>query len=618
MLGKGRAEVQSTLTLGATSLPGRRPTARSLVALCLAALQLGACAKTVRPAGYSEGGAAQGAASKPEGGGAPPLSATAAQPAGSRAEPLPAASTPPPASPPPQTPAPAGWSFGVGALRLEAASPTGSWFAYCTAPKPSDAPTLDARGSAVGPLRVVLATARGERDIGALLASDPAGRWLVALEPGEGQGAANVPLLVDTATDRRFPLTSLSPDLRSDGLPEHRSFAFSRSGTELFLLDGEGRGVLLTLSDGEPLSSARRVSLPGDAPYRVESSADSFVILTVPAGRAPAKWPSAQAKEPPLRCRSRGLSAYSALSGPLPDPNVRYLLLGPNDRKVTSLSAVAAPGYVQGFRGGWVRRTDAGELLLVANGQQKRIASSRCGARILEADERTGWFLIACEEYRPVKPAPVKVKPGRRPPPPKLRFPLYLARPGGLRDLELETMRTGTDVPSRSVERYVALHVDGRPVLVDLEQGTPRLLDASQRVLTTTASGALLRDGEGLSFVGQAGSRTLAERAPALSRLQLARAFVAFDALVLQLTADGVTSSHLAAPPLHLTPTGHALVPKKAETESAWAVGPVSIQVLAEGEPGAPLRLHDLDGELDRLEADIQSVEPSRRSAASD
>lgn len=502
---------------------------------------------------------------------------------------------------------PGSWSFGAGALRLEAVSPSGSWAAYCTSRDPSQSPTLDARGSALGALDVYLATPRGERGIDALLAVDPSGRFVVTLEPGGGPSAESTPVLVDTATDRRFSLTQLSPDLRSDGLSEHRSFAFSRSGAELFVLQKEGQGVLLSLTvNDNPLAHVTNVTLSSDAAYRVEASADSFVILTVPAARAPAKWPSAQTKNAPLRCQSRALSAYAALSGPLPDPSIGYLLVSPKEPRATALRAAPAPGFVQGFQGGWVRRTEQGELLLVSNGQQKRIASSRCGARILEADEKSGWFLIACEEYRPVKPAPAKVKPGRKPPAPKLRFPLYLARPGGLRDLELETMRTGVDAPSRSAPRIVALHVDGRPVLVDLERGTKQDLGASQRILTTFGQRALVRDGERLSLEGGGEPLRLEARAPALSRLLLGPNSATFDELLIHATTQSVESRALSAAPLALT-ASHVFVPQKAETDGAWAKGPVVIQPLDSASVVRAPRPADVDleEELDRPEADI-------------
>lgn len=574
--------------------------------LALCTLCLTACAQAARPAGHTrvEPAADGSAAERGKFLTTPDQSGTGDAPAHSSRT---IAPTPSPSSSTKIVPeGPGSWSFGTGPLRLEAASASGSWIAYCTAPVESDAPTLDARGNAVGPLRLVLATPRGERSIEALLASDPSGRWLVTLEASEAQPAPGAPVLVDSRTERRFSLAGLLPDLRSDGLPEHRSFAFSRSGTELFVLDTEGRGTLLNLAEDDPLAHSTRVTLPGDVPYRVESSADSFVILTVPAARTPAKWPSALTKSPSLRCRSRTLGAYAALSGPLPDPNIGFSLLGPREQRTTPLTAVAVPGFVQGFQGGWVRRTQEGELLLVSNGQQKRIASARCGARIIEADERSGWFLIACEEYRPVKPPPVKVKVARRPPPPKLRFPLYLARPGGLRDLELETMRTGTDTPSRSVERYAALHVDGRPVLVDFERGTKRLLAPTDRVLLAAESGALVRSGESLTFVGEAGSHALAERAPALSRVQLGASFVVFDAVAIQLAGGGISSSHLAASPLLVTGSGHALVPQKSETDGAWAVGPVAVQPITDGVAARATSLRNLDEELARSEADVQ------------
>src|SRR5690606_30418557 len=118
---------------------------------------------------------------------------------------------------------------------------------------------------------------------------------------------------------------------------------------------------------------------------------------------------------------------YERVSAYRPDPLLRHTWArAPSgDARQSTISTAEAPGFVAPFDSGWVRREDDGRLLLVRGRVQEQIASSRCGGRILGADENAGLFLVSCEDYSPVppKPPPKKEKP-------KYRFDLYLLRPG--------------------------------------------------------------------------------------------------------------------------------------------------------------------------------------------
>src|SRR5690606_3088123 len=131
-------------------------------------------------------------------------------------------------------------SFGSNAaIALEAVSTNGQWVAYCQPSGPdSESPEgmpLNARGQPERPFDLHVGTARGRSLIDQLLAGAPTGRFIVVRQTGRT-------LLWDTTTGQRHELDHLHPDLAQDGLPDHRSFAFNESGTEMVMLtDGGGK-----------------------------------------------------------------------------------------------------------------------------------------------------------------------------------------------------------------------------------------------------------------------------------------------------------------------------------------------------------------------------------------
>lgn len=457
-------------------------------------------------------------------------------------------------------------------------SAVGSWVVFCepeasTQERPLDM-TVDFRGLPRSPVRLTLGVAGGRLPVDELLRFDPVGRHLVLRE-------GPVTILRDTQRDRAFDLAALNPDLERDGLREHRSFAFSESGRWLALLTrkGEEQGaVLLDLELDDPIGSARPVDLQGNRVWRVRADGEVFAFLTLREGGA---FPASGRERPVHRCAHRGYDGYPRISGPGRDRDVDALVLLPEDLSShRPLATRPAPGFLMGFGNGWVRRSDEGRLLLVSGTSQKQIASSRCGARILHADVGTGLFLASCEEYRP-SPDP-ELERRKKKAKPKYRFDLYLLRPGLVRDLDRDMMRTGVDVGPSSRTTLIPLRPGAEPALVDFQKKRLIPLESGEAVLATSARGALLRRGSELFLFDGAARRPLPHKAPPLTPLMPRGSVVAVGRTVFQLTDASIVSWELPAPPLALTDRGMALIPREAEASSRWARGPLT-QVFAPG-----------------------------------
>lgn len=580
-------------------------TARSLIVWSL----LTACAPPPKVAGYSREGAAP-PATQVGAVAAPP--ATEEPPTSKPAAPGPVLSRPTVGAPgegTPSTPAVASeQELGEpGGFALEAVSPRGSYVAYCqpvgtSAQKPLDQ-RLDERGSADGPVSLTLALGTERLDLDELLATDPTGRFVVTLESG-------VPLLRDTVEHRSFSLAAFALDLERDALPDHRSIAFSTDGRELALLtdstEASATLAVLDLSAPDPAKAARTLAL-STRPWRVSAEGKSFLVTTAAPGSKGPNWPVRSWSQPNLRCTRGTFDAFSRVSGPLRDPTLTHQLLLPGEKNVR-----AAPGFVLAVEGGWVRREDDGRLVVVQGKQQRQLASARCGGRILAADADTGWFLVSCEEYRPTKQSEPKPKATKkRAPPPKLRFPLFLLKPGVVRDLNADLMRFGVDVPQATGQRYAAVRVEQGLLLVDFVQGRAELLGPTDRVLLVTDQEAILSNGGKLvrytggqrqelgairaldpvvtfrapsSSSDAVGSKAASPAAPAAA--EIVAAFSVSSTMYLQ-RPDGATPTQgvtwearvLPQPPLAIT-AGGALVPTETATSTRWARGGVGVTPL--------------------------------------
>lgn len=472
-----------------------------------------------------------------------------------------------------------------GPIALEGLGRGGHWVAYC-----QGASALKDGSQSRGPLQ---ATPRGdlidlpsvflhigehEEEITALLASDPSGRYLVIRKE-------DTAFLLDAVTEQRLDLGVLRPDLGADRLPDHRSFTFTGEGLVVLSLAVSENGQHLAhhlplFEEGKTLEQALAAAEPielGKAPvWRLIGGQRDVAAVTVPEGSSPKAWPVREAEHPPHRCGNPGRSypVFERLSAQRPDTALGYIWVSLVQPKSKGRPWVAkeAPGFVFGLGDKWVRREDSGRLVLVQGLVQKQITSARCGGRILRADQETGLFLVACEEYQPVLPSAESR--ARKKGPPKYRFELYLVRPGLVRSLKAEMARTGVDVPGPQDPLLFPIRPGADAGLVDFRSRSLTILAGEVHVLTTTETHALLRRGDRLSLWSAQGETPIQNRVPDLAQVLVEGPAVALDEKMF-LLSDELKSWALPARPLAISAQGYALIPKKAPLPHHLAEGPL-------------------------------------------
>ena len=414
----------------------------------------------------------------------------------------------------------------AGGVAVEGLSATGHWAAICqasakTSPQKNrpDMPT-GLRGEATQPFELHLTWAGRSDTIDALLRSDESGRYLIVLNDGRAW-------LLDAQAKTKIELTSLTPDLEGDSLPDHRSFAFSDRGLVILSARQDVDAYYLPLplaasnNKESPLAHALPLEFGKHPIWRIDAGKGHATAFSIGEGQTSQDWPVPKATGPIHRCQGTvpSYSAFARLSSYRPDRDISHFWLKLPEHVDNSQRLVAdpAPGYIMAHQGGWVRREDSGRLVLVSNGTQKQIASERCGARILHSDETTGLFVAACEDYSPVA---TKTPPkNKRRSPPKYRFDLYLLRPGFVRSLSADTARTGVDVRGQFPARFVPLRPGSTAALVDLQTRQLVPLDPSAYVLSAGNHHALLRDDSGLKLWSPRGTENLDYPVSSLSRV---------------------------------------------------------------------------------------------------
>jgi hypothetical protein len=464
-------------------------------------------------------------------------------------------------------------------MALEAMSNTGHWVAYCQPKNDSTTMSISVRGEALAPTSLFVHAGDEVLEIEALLATQDGGRFIAIMQDDKAW-------LLDTSNGTRWDLSDLEPDLRSDALHDHRSFAFAGGGLVVLSLTGENEGTFVplpteTTTDSPPLlKDKRRISFGTRPVWRLVSHGASLSAITVKDATTKS-WPIPAQALPPRRCHTSSLpfSAFPIVSSYRPDPSLEVVWLdiergrlkaGRGKDRTARLTAQSAPGFVTAISSSWVRRLDTGRLLLVNNGTQKQIASSRCGARILHADVATGLFLIACEGYTPLPPKRSKT---RSKDPPKYRFVLNLVQPGFVRALRVDVARTGVDVVGSSQQNLLSIRPGSEAALVDFEARKLWSLGEDVVVLATSDHTALLRRGSSY-FHWTRGKETKVsvETAPLARVVGEGPAVAVGDRAFL--LGEALTTWTLPAPPLALNRQGYALVPQHEVREDSWPKGP--------------------------------------------
>jgi hypothetical protein len=207
--------------------------------------------------------------------------------------------------------------------------------------------------------------------------------------------------------------------------------------------------------------------------------------------------------------------------------------------------------------------------MLVKGQTQQQIASSRCGARIVERDPVTQTFLVSCEGYEPVPPAKKK---GEKPAP-RYRFDLNLVRPGFVRALQVEIARTGIDAQNTTHATLFPVRPGADSGLVDFHNQRFWPLDGAPLILATSDSSALLQRQNKYALWKNGSEQSLQLKTPALATVLQAGSTVSIGNEVLRLTPE-FTRWTLPAPPLALTTEGAALVPQNEARPNTWPPGP--------------------------------------------
>ncbi len=483
-------------------------------------------------------------------------------------------------------------------------APDGRWLAYCQPTRDTNGDghvdvEFGPRGELGGDTPEVHLYVNGKTElIDELLTFDRKGRHLVFRK-------GDTAWLLDAVTGKRVDLTPLDPDLRSDeGFDlRHRALSFDEAGKRLLVLRQRGRmryeADLLALTsaetkgEGNPPTKAEPESasaaeagtltdgvlatfklLPGEI-WQAELSSDGqralfAAILETPGKPQNLQWTLPLRSEPIRRCeRSARFSTWPGRGG-----DVTHQLASAKDP-----TPRVVPGFVMAFGDGWVRREGDGRLLLVRNGTQKQIASSRCGARVLHADPERGLFLIACEHYRPDgKPEEDEQSSRRRrKKPPKTRFDLYLVAPGYVRDLEADVALTGIDQPPGQAPRLLPIRPGARTVLVDFEKRRTVDRDPNDRVVATHGSKVLVRRGGHLTLFDVDTNRSveLGRSVTPYPEILVRGRYAFVTPYLVDLETERV-AQHDGVSPLGLTSGGRLITPAQHASHGEWPVGPLS------------------------------------------
>ncbi len=382
---------------------------------------------------------------------------------------------------------------------VEAAASDRSWLVYCQATRDTDgdgsiAVSVGPRGDLSGDaLQMYLALAdRAPEPIEALWGVDPSERWLVV----EKQEQA---VVVDTAMQKQQVISQSELDLREspEVRPWHRALAFQRH---------EGVGLLYSRVTGPDEFEIR--SLPLGTPALEGSVAFKGRLLRLRTSFDGAWWVVESVEE--------DTNHNGRLDLPLPSAEHKQRCHGafwpmgawqPQGDRVTTRVRSADSGavyrvedFASPLGDGFLFRDSAARLYLRKGGKRKLLAPADCGAQVVYADAERGLALIAC---RGPQPTPAELQRSRRrrshqpPAPPRSRLPLWLVGENLNLDLHLELGPTGADSWPEGSRRLVPIHAGAERRLLDMRTLQLIALNATDSVLWTFDTRALLiRPGE--------------------------------------------------------------------------------------------------------------------------
>src|SRR5690606_109875 len=154
------------------------------------------------------------------------------------------------------------------------------------------------------------------------------------------------------------------------------------------------------------------------------------------------------------------------------------------------------------------------------------------------------------------------------------RFDLYLIRPGFVRGLNADVMRTGVDFAGPAESRLFVVRPGAEAALVDFGARKMTTLPGQLQVLLTSPTQALLRRGRRLSLWSEREEVNIDIDVPPLASLLIEGSAASVDHTMFLLGED-LVSWNLPAAPLVITSQGYALVPKKAAGLGHLPEGPL-------------------------------------------
>jgi hypothetical protein len=507
------------------------------------------------------GAGAHGASPSVEGGDLPASGTVHAEPGAALPEALPEAE--------PLEPSPA---FGAATeLVLEAAAADGSWVAFCQAHTDTNGDgsaglALDARGRLTGDTPS-LVLARGPhvlRQIDALLAVDPTGRFIVVREQGKTW-------LEDTSGSERKDLDALGADVRSDVLTHfahspshpvhlhsaHRSLAFDEAGSRLaFVRKRDASGTVVVFE----LATARESTIELGAVdiWRIEwAPANRWLVAHViredSNGNGRLDWPVLEAQKDERPCGARTPTpSYEAWHERGDKPT--FVLID-----TLELKAYPVSGFVAPLGEGFIVREGGALLYERTDGRRRSLMNAKCGGRPYHVDQERGLMLALC-----VAPAPYA------------RTPVVLVSQAEQLELAPTLIPAGPDRWRSRSQRLVPVYPGRDAALVDMDRRTVTALRSEDHVITTQGARALIRRQRSLLILDM-DSGTETSLSGAVERVfdVLVQGNAAFVTPLIVDVARGQVVGKSEQRPLALAADGSVLVAERDASDGELAMGPL-------------------------------------------
>lgn len=371
-------------------------------------------------------------------------------------------------------------SFGTEGVKivLGAVDPQARWVYFC---QPSPERTRTHRAAGFSPkawrletddMRAYLQVAGTLRDLTALLAFSPDGRYLAVLDHEQQ------PQLIDAQSGQMTSLANLQIDLRFDvQVRTHRSIAFSNDSTKAAFLvrDQPPRIVVRQLSGG----TEHHVTPVAEHVWRIEfDAADQNIVLhevledTNQNGRI--EWPFLERTAGNTVCRS----AVGAIDVWAPTGDSATVTIAPIDGG----QALPVEGFLTSLGPNLIVRRDPQGLVAIEGSKMRPMAASDCDLRVLGISTHYGRILGACSDRLG-------------------HHSLEFDSPTERRQYPFEVVYPALDWLVPETNRFTAVYAGVHTYLADYKTGVVSQLQERDQLLAQGAAGMLVRRGTSVVLV---------------------------------------------------------------------------------------------------------------------